>query len=487
MISWMQKHKKYLVVTVWISTIAFVGAGFVGWGAYKYGGASHDSIAKVGDIEVTNKDLQNSYTKIFNYFNQMYGGTLTREKAKELRLENIALEQLFNQTLYLNYAKELGLDVSEREVLQEIANIPSFWVNGVFSESKYEAILRSMQMTNYDFKKNIKKSLIIDKLFKALKLPVTNLELETIFATQFMQDRLKIKLFDDKNITISISENMIKDFWQKNKDKYKSQRKYEVDIVKVDAKDINVSEEELRNFYKEKKFMFKDLKGKILPYEQAKERVKYTLQMKRAKKEILKKYIKLKNKEIKPQEHLILSKFNTKIPMQQIVNAKIGDFIRSIKTVDGYVSVKLVNIIEPKVLPFEKAKEYAKSELLKKLKKDKLIQLAKMELNKNDGEDIGFVSRSDVDKIKKLNTLEAKQFLNYIFSQQDKKGFYLLNNKVIVYNIIEQKIMDKKLFEAKKEDIKKITASLKDRYLKNSLLKELSKKYKIVKYYKTKG
>ena len=34
MITWMQKHRKYLVVTIWVSTIAFVGAGFVGWGAY---------------------------------------------------------------------------------------------------------------------------------------------------------------------------------------------------------------------------------------------------------------------------------------------------------------------------------------------------------------------------------------------------------------------------------------------------------------------
>ena len=37
MITWMQRHKKWLVITIWISTIAFVGAGFVGWGSYKYG------------------------------------------------------------------------------------------------------------------------------------------------------------------------------------------------------------------------------------------------------------------------------------------------------------------------------------------------------------------------------------------------------------------------------------------------------------------
>ena len=37
MITWMQRHKKWLITTVWVSTIAFVGAGFVGWGSYDFG------------------------------------------------------------------------------------------------------------------------------------------------------------------------------------------------------------------------------------------------------------------------------------------------------------------------------------------------------------------------------------------------------------------------------------------------------------------
>ncbi len=47
MITWMQKHKKWLIVTIWISTIAFVGAGFVGWGSYDYG-KSDSAVAIVG-------------------------------------------------------------------------------------------------------------------------------------------------------------------------------------------------------------------------------------------------------------------------------------------------------------------------------------------------------------------------------------------------------------------------------------------------------
>ena len=52
MITWLQRHKRWLVITIWISTIAFVGAGFVGWGSYDYG-KQGAVVAVVGDREVS--------------------------------------------------------------------------------------------------------------------------------------------------------------------------------------------------------------------------------------------------------------------------------------------------------------------------------------------------------------------------------------------------------------------------------------------------
>ena len=64
MITWMQKHKKYLIVTIWISTIAFVGAGFVGWGQYKYGDKA-GTVAKVGKVDISLGELQTSYSNLY--------------------------------------------------------------------------------------------------------------------------------------------------------------------------------------------------------------------------------------------------------------------------------------------------------------------------------------------------------------------------------------------------------------------------------------
>ncbi|NPA87759.1 MAG: hypothetical protein GXO01_03545, partial [Epsilonproteobacteria bacterium] len=75
MIEWMQTHRKWLVITIWIATIAFIGAGFVGWGQFQFG-KSQSAVAKVGDTEVTIQDWQEAYQNLFQIENQKLGGRL---------------------------------------------------------------------------------------------------------------------------------------------------------------------------------------------------------------------------------------------------------------------------------------------------------------------------------------------------------------------------------------------------------------------------
>jgi len=488
MISWMQKHKKYLVVTIWISTIAFVGAGFVGWGAYKPGAGNSDTIAKVGSIEITNKDLQAKYSNLYNYYNQVFQGTLTKEKAKELKLQEMALNQLFNDTLFLNYAKDLGIIVSDKEVLKEIASIDAFKIGGVFSESRYNSVLQNLGITSYDFKEQVKKSLTLDKLFKALNLPPTSLEEKVLFAALYIQDKIKYKLINDKNLNISLSDEEIKKFWQEHKSKYKSQQKYSLDIVKVNSNDINVTDQEIASFYEEKKFLFKDKEGKILPLEKAKDEVKKQVQLKKAKKEILKKYLKLKNKKISPDESVTVNRFNTKIPMQKILKAKVGEYVRAIRTPYGYACAYIKEIIEPKELNFENAKKFAKADLLSQKKEEALKAVAQKELtNLKDAKESNYLTRDSVESLSFLSPSEAVEFLNYLFSSKDKKGFYLFSDKVLVYEIVDQKLFDQNLFNENKEKIVNGVNNLKKRSVQEGLLKRLQKIYTITKYYSEKG
>ncbi len=418
----------------------------------------------------------------------MLGGKLTKEKAKELRLQEIALNQLFNDALLLNYAKDLGIIVSDKEVLKEIANIDAFKVDGVFSESRYNSILANLGTNSYNFKNDIRKSLTTDKLFKALNLPPTSLEEKALFATLYLQDKIKYKILTDKEITLNVTDDELKKFWEANKQKYKSAKKYSLDIVKVNSDSMEVTDDEIKEFYNKKKFMFKGNDGKILSLEKAKDDVKHKVQLKKAKKEILKKYLKLKNKKISPDESITVAKINAKIPMQKIVTARVGDYIRAIETPYGYACVYLKKIIKPKVLDFNKAKNLAKADLLSK-KKEKALKALGEEAIKDfkDAKESNFFTRDDPDKLNFLSKTEALEFLNYIFSQQNKKGYYIYTDKVLAYEIVDQKLFDKTLFDKNKDTIIDGVKNLKRREIESELLKKLQKIYTIEKYYSDKG
>ena len=92
MIEWMQKHKKSLIPTIWISTIAFVGAGFVGWGAYDMNANRAGSIARVGQISITNQEYKIKSTELYNRLNAMSDGQFTQEQAKNMHLDRIAVD-----------------------------------------------------------------------------------------------------------------------------------------------------------------------------------------------------------------------------------------------------------------------------------------------------------------------------------------------------------------------------------------------------------
>ena len=82
----MQKHNKYLVWTIWVATIAFIGAGFVGWGSYDFGSKA-GNIAKVGSIEIPQTKLNTAYSNLYNQANNRLQGQLDEKKAKEMGLK----------------------------------------------------------------------------------------------------------------------------------------------------------------------------------------------------------------------------------------------------------------------------------------------------------------------------------------------------------------------------------------------------------------
>ncbi len=81
-------------------------------------------------------------------------------------------------------------------------------------------------------------------------------EVEAIYLTSNIADKLKYRVISKDDINISIDEDKLKKFWEERRDNFKNPKKYEFDIVWFDTEDINVTDDEVRKFYNENSYRY---------------------------------------------------------------------------------------------------------------------------------------------------------------------------------------------------------------------------------------
>ncbi len=487
MISWMQKHRKYLVVTIWISTIAFVGAGFVGWGTYQYGSKSN-SVAKVGDVSITVKEFQIAYENMYQQYNQALGGKLDSATAKKLGLQKQVLQSLIYQALIKNFANEYGIVVSDEEVQNAIFAIPTFQKDGKFDKATYLAVLKGMRIKPKTFEENIKSDILIKKTISLLTPGVGKLELEAFGSALFMADKLKYRVFTTKDIKVDIDKNELKKYWEENKNRYLTPKKYRLAFTWIKADNKLPDEETIKNYYKEHRIDFTDKDGKIIPLEKARESVINRLQLKAVKKLAQLSYINIKKGKKSPEIEKVLEvddpTFSIEI-WEMIEKAAPGSVLKPKITNNKYVVIKVVKAILPQPKSFKEAYNEVKEDFVAKKQLELLHKIAQEAVNNlNDAPTSDFVTRDSIDKLPPLTKDEASQFLQKLFLTNLSKGTILLDNKAVSYKVVEQKLLNlDKLNEKKdliKEDIKKVKLNL----LESNLITMLQQKYNIEIYLK---
>ena len=125
-------------------------------------------------------------------------------------------------------------------------------------------------------------------------------------------------------------------------------------------------------------------------------------------------------------------------------------------------------------------------EIYKEQKTKELVeQKAKDLLEKGfDGINIGFVSRDEIKPIAGLSPTEFGVFVSKLFESKKKKSYVLLDNKAVVYEILEQKLLDSKKETEYKDVITQNVSYLKNNELIQDLINALQKRYEIKYYYK---
>jgi len=487
MITWMQKHNRWLVWTIWVATIAFIGAGFVGWGSYKYGSKA-SAVGKVGDIEISNAKLNFTYQNLYEQYNEIFKGKFDEAQAKKMGLIKQAFASLATQAQVLNLAKQYGVVVSEKELANYIAGMRAFQENGVFNRTIYNTFLQNRRLKSTTFESILRDELTVQKMLGLIEYPAVDFENQTVASALSIEDKIGYKVFSPENMTVSLTEDEIRQAWEEEKETYLRPKMYELALLWTGTREINVTDRDVQDFYDKNSFNYVSADGTQLALENVKAVVAQDLRIKRGKKQALLDYIALKKGKATPSETRKLPVNDPMLPKElwdEIVQKDSGALLKPKVAGGRYVTVRIVNVVEPEPMSYAEAKAAVERKLRQRKAREQMEAASKKLLESIDKETLtisDYIRLTGNPQLPPLNQQESLQFVEKLFTSSEKKGIIRLSERMVVYNILDQRIhaVDKNLTAGVQGETNKIKKSV----FESALFQKLNEQFPVKAYAK---
>lgn len=137
--------------------MALLMLGLGGFGVTNFGGMSTDSIAQVGDTEVTANEYARAFRAEQQALSAQVGRPVTAAEAQAMGVGARVQGQLFAQAALDDEAARLGVSVGDAEVARQIAAISAFHgADGKFSPETYKLVLRQEGLTEPEFERQLR-------------------------------------------------------------------------------------------------------------------------------------------------------------------------------------------------------------------------------------------------------------------------------------------------------------------------------------------
>ncbi len=264
----MRRNVKSLSPFLWLVIVAFIITIFAVWGgAGRLGaGRTSNTIARVkGEKISADYYFQNLAQRLEMMKNQFK--EINKNLIQQLNIPQQVLEQIIQQFILLQKAKEFGITVSDEELREKIINYPVFQVDGKFvGFDQYKRILEWNRIPISEFEEGIRKEVIIEKLIKILTAGITITPEELWESYKKKNESVKMEYIIAESDKIELekesSSSEAQGYFNENKEKYKIPERREALIVFLKTEDIKneieLSDSEIEDYYRENEQQFTD-------------------------------------------------------------------------------------------------------------------------------------------------------------------------------------------------------------------------------------
>ncbi|BEL83740.1 peptidylprolyl isomerase [Serratia ureilytica] len=245
--------------------LALIILSFVltGVGNYLIGG-SGDYAAKVNGQTIERAQLEQAFQSERSRMQQQLGDQFSALAGNEGYMQQMrrqVLSQLIDNMLLDQYAKKLGLAVSDDQIKDAIRKAPYFQTNGQFDNAKYLDLIGRMGYTADNFAQSMRQQLVNQQLIQAFGESGFVLPSESLaMAALVLQERdVRLATIDLKALQAkqSAGDDELKAYYDQNKNSFIAPEQVKVSYIPLDAASmqdkVKVSEEDISAYYDQHK------------------------------------------------------------------------------------------------------------------------------------------------------------------------------------------------------------------------------------------
>lgn len=241
-----------------IFVLGLLAVPFLFFGMESYMGAvPQDAVATVGDAEISTSEFQTSFARYRQQLRQEQGDQYNEIATNQPAVRREHLEGMIDRLLLRQYAEEMGLAVSDREIARIIRDIPAFQIDGQFNPDIYRQALQGAGETPRSFEASLRDDIQTSLLPSALSESVIVTESEVDRMIRLQQQKRQVTLIDVDSQAfldqVDISDEEVEAYYQDNLDAFTTEEQVKLAYVELRPEEmieeVSLSEEELRQRY----------------------------------------------------------------------------------------------------------------------------------------------------------------------------------------------------------------------------------------------
>ena len=218
-----------------------------------------ETAARINGDEISYDEFQNSYSSLYNLYQNIYQGKFDAKLEKQLNLPRQAMRQLIDETLLIQQAQKLNLEVTKTELVDSIAQYDAFQINGKFNRDRYLEVLNYQRMKPEQFEASQQRKLLTEKVREKLQQGVSVSDTELAAAFHQENDKINLNyvwltpaLVESK---VKVTDAGLKQFFEQNLEKFRvpekvSLRYLQFDPVRYENEVGTLTDEELQRYYR---------------------------------------------------------------------------------------------------------------------------------------------------------------------------------------------------------------------------------------------